>query len=87
MVPSSKLPAKDDSLLDTIRVPRQLNQLKERLPKPNYKRKMSEQSRMVGNQIVTGEYSNPATPKNQVDLKSKNLRPMSGRNDDKLLYP
>lgn len=40
---------------------------------------MSEQSRMVGNQIVTGDYSNPATPKNQVDLKSKDLRPASGK--------
>ena len=34
---------------------------------------------MVGNQIVTGEYSNPVTPKYQVDLSKKNARPFSGQ--------
>lgn len=70
----------DDGLLGTIKVPRALNQLKEKLPKPNYKRQQSQPTRMAGNSIVTGDHSNPVTPKHQVKLTNDLAnRPISSK--------
>lgn len=68
----------DDGLLNTIKLPRVLNHLQDKFPKPAYLRQQSQPSRLAS---LAGN-SNPVSPKNVVTLVNESSkhhhRPISG---------